>query len=670
MVRNKLAIALVVLFFLPATILPNALAGPLAPDVASPYISYQGYIQTAAGAPLNGNVAVRFDITSDAGCASSLWNETHSSVTVTNGYFSAMLGSTTALSASLFSSATRYLKVQVDTGSVFSQVACQQLASVPYAFQAEQAAAVPWSGISSRPAGLDDGDNDTTYTTGTGLGLSGTKIISDTNFIQSRVSGTCAAGSSIRTINQDGSVACETDDNTTYTTGTGLALNGTKIISDTNYLQSRVNGVCAAGNSIRTINQDGSVVCETDSGSSYQNIIVVAQSGGDFTSIQAALDSITATVSNRYLVYVAPGDYNEQVFMEPWVDIEGAGEGETTIQYATAVVTGTLIGADNAEARFLTVKTLSIAPKAIAIYNSNASPRLVHVTARSEMSHAENIPVYNLDGARPLMQTMIIIAQLGDANNFGVYNEGGSPMILDSMIEVSGPFDPAPTFNTYGIYSVPSAAGGLSAPFISNTDIEVTNGKAAYGIYEQGSYTKLNTSRVAVWEGVAENTGFRSTLCGGLTSSDIRHSNIMVTDSIDSPNINYGVRADEACFVQLDSAVVEVVNDEANTNYGLHLFEADALVYNTRITAKDALQNVGVFGNGSARKAEINNSSVITQVSIVGPIHNTLLQMGGYVINAGNTLLSGDAAIGAPGFLKCVFVHDENFNPFAGPACP
>ena len=619
MVRNKLAIALVVLLFLPATILPNALAGPLAPEVAAPYISYQGYIQTAAGAPLNGTVALRFDITSDSGCSSSLWNETHSSVTVTNGYFSTMLGSTTALSASLFSSATRYLKVQVDAGSGYTQIACQQLASVPYAFQAEQAAAVPWSGISSRPAGLDDGDNDTTYTTGTGLALSGTKIISDTNFIQSRVSGTCAPGSSIR-----------------------------------------------------TINQNGSVVCETDSGSSYQNIIVVAQSGGDFTSIQAALDRITGTISNRYLVYVAPGDYNEQVFMEPWVDIEGAGEGETTIQYAplTVVVTGTLIGADNAEARFLGVRSGSGAPKAIAIYNSNASPRLVHVTARSETSNAENIPVYNLDGARPLMQTMTIIAQYGNANNFGVYNEGGSPMILDSMIEVSGPFNPAPIANTYGIYSVPSAAGLSSMPFISNTDIEVTNGLKAYGIYEEGSYTKLNTSRVAVWEGVKENTGFRSTLCGSLTSSDIRHSNIMVSDSIDSPNINYGVRADEACFVQLDSSVVEVLNYEATTNYGLYLFEADALVYNTRITAKNATVNVGVFGNGTARKAEINNSSVITQVSIVGPIHNTLLQMGGYVINAGNTLLSGDIAIGAPGFLKCVFVHDENFNPFAGPACP
>jgi hypothetical protein len=98
-------------------------------------------------------------------------------------------------------------------------------------------------------------------------------IAADTAYLQRRVSGTCAAGSSIRTINADGTVACETDDvgvGTVTSVGTGTGLTGGPITTtgtiaaDTAYLQRRVSGVCAAGSSIRTINTDGTVVCETD----------------------------------------------------------------------------------------------------------------------------------------------------------------------------------------------------------------------------------------------------------------------------------------------------------------------------------------------------------------------------------------------------------------------
>lgn len=50
----------------------------------------------------------------------------------------------------------------------------------------------------------------------------------------------------------------------------------------------------------------------SDLGASYANVLVVAKSGGAYTSVAAALNSITgASADNRFLVWVAPGVYTE-----------------------------------------------------------------------------------------------------------------------------------------------------------------------------------------------------------------------------------------------------------------------------------------------------------------------------------------------------------------------
>lgn len=106
-------------------------------------------------------------------------------------------------------------------------------------------------------------DLDTTYTATAGVRLSGNQLTADTAVVQSRVSSTCSAGSSIREVLADGSVTCEPDNDTTYAAGAGLALSaGTFSVDAT--IQRRVSGTCAPGTMVTAVAANGTVTCDRD----------------------------------------------------------------------------------------------------------------------------------------------------------------------------------------------------------------------------------------------------------------------------------------------------------------------------------------------------------------------------------------------------------------------
>jgi hypothetical protein len=116
-------------------------AGPLAllrPQANAPaLVTYQGYLTDAAGDPVaDGNYDLKFELCATSGCTTVLWGEKHMGQPVQDGYFTVLLGSVTALSASDFDGSERWLQVsaKASSESIYKDFDAQQVTAVPYAF--------------------------------------------------------------------------------------------------------------------------------------------------------------------------------------------------------------------------------------------------------------------------------------------------------------------------------------------------------------------------------------------------------------------------------------------------------------------------------------------------------------------------------------------------------
>ena len=71
----------------------------------------------------------------------------------------------------------------------------------------------------------------------------------------------------------------------------------------------------------------------------YAQVVQVAKTGGQFTSIQSAINSITdASATKPYCVQVNSGVYNESITMKPYVDLVGVDRDSCIITQATGTV--------------------------------------------------------------------------------------------------------------------------------------------------------------------------------------------------------------------------------------------------------------------------------------------------------------------------------------------
>lgn len=213
--------------------------------------------------------------------------------------------------------------------------------------------------------------------------------------------------------------------------------------------------------------------------------------------IQAVAGITDASAANPYLVKIEPGIYDldaSSLPMRPYVDIEGSGEGVTTITSALGTGLGTVIGANNSELRYLTIKnTGEPNQQVVGIFTETTSPSLSHVTVIAS-GGSENYAIHTSNGTPAL--SYVTASASGGGQSFGLANFNSVMSVINSSLSASD----AAGFNAGFL----TTAGGSNR--ITSSTITASGGAIAIGVRAyNGTHTLANTTVSA--SGAGETTG-------------------------------------------------------------------------------------------------------------------------------------------------------------------
>jgi hypothetical protein len=324
---------------------------------------------------------------------------------------------------------------------------------------------------------------------------------------------------------------------------------------------SKISGAVASATNADTVDGIHAAAFQQN----YSHQIVVAKSGGDFTTITAALNSITDnSAGNPYLIYVAPGVYTEQVTMKSYVDIEGAGEAATRITFTgSSDFTGTVISADHTELRFLTVENTGGNYYAIAVSSDacSGSERLTHVT---------------------------LFATGASDSNFGAKSSGSCQLILTDI-----------TSNAAGTASMTSAGlllqGSATLENVTSSASSSTMNSTNWGIYMGGNGSSTNVT--------ATGSGGATTVGIYISDGSVTMSNVNAT-AMGGTDANVGIGFSEY-HGRISSTMMDVIATASGglNAYGISNQGATSLTMTSIIaTASGATNTYGVYNNNSSPK--------------------------------------------------------------------
>jgi hypothetical protein len=383
-------------------------------------------------------------------------------------------------------------------------------------------------------------------------------------------------------------------------------------------------------------------------------VLWVSPSGGHFSSVQAALDAITdASASNPYLIRVGPGVFSGRVIMEPYVDIEGSGEGVTFLR---AFGNATVTGASDAQIRDLTVENFG-GPLGggVGIRAAAAATSVVRVTVR--VTVASGMPVgILLDGSppsgAPFLRHVTVSASGSQAS--GVRSDGASYRLFDSEVTATGNaargvMNSAGAVATLVRVQASAFSGGddgnpvdgvwSSASEITMVDVEAKSvgGSSGYGVRILDGSGKVKLTRVRATATAADHT--------------------------------YGVFSLETDLEVVESELV--ASGAAVANWAVYLKRSGARIFCTTITASGTAATTaltaseadpGGTGSPGPWAVQVHGSQLWGQNTLVSSDSKFDTRIGASWLGGGGNVLND-------GTLVCAGVYDDAFT-FYFDSCP
>jgi hypothetical protein len=421
--------------------------------------------------------------------------------------------------------------------------------------------------------------------------------------------------------------------NATAFTGDGSGLSN---ISGTSISNTSVTVNQLADDAVSTIKLINAAVTPAKI-SFYENVAIVAVNGGDYNNPATAMSNYQSwcpnlSATNPCLLKIMPGVYNvgsSPVVMQPYIDIEGSGEKITKITGAISAsqppTAGTVLGASNAEIRFLTVENIGPANETVAIMNSSASPSIIRVTAKASGGTFISIGVIN-NSSSPGMSNVTVLAS-GESETIGVFNKSSSPSMTNITVIASG-----------GSQQNCAIVNSASSPVMTNVMATALAGGTGsnYGVSNASSSSPVMSLVTATASGAMVNTGIQN------SSSSPTMTNVT---SAASGNTSYGVSN------SFSSPLMTNVTATASgtTSYG---------VFN--ISSSPVMTNVTTTASGTTSYGVLNDSGTVKiNNSIISGTTYTILNNSGVTL-VGNTQLNG-GVVANYGTLSCVMAYSGNY---------